>query len=107
MSKRVCAQPGCATLIDKSGYCPDHARERDKARGTKQQRGYGLAHSKERARWARILARTPVPCARCGEPILVGDAWHLDHEDDRLGYLGPSHATCNLSAAGKVSHKYR
>jgi hypothetical protein len=40
MSLRVCSQPGCATLIDTSGYCPSHARDRDKARGSRQQRGY-------------------------------------------------------------------
>ena len=105
MSKRVCSQPGCATLIDTSGYCPTHARERDKARGSKQARGYGQSHVKERAKWAAIIARMPVLCSRCRQPISAGMDWHLDHTDDRHGYRGPSHATCNLSAAGKAAHR--
>ena len=105
MSKRVCSQPGCAVLIDTSGYCPTHARERDKARGSKEQRGYGAAHSKERAKWAAIIARMPVLCSRCHLPITADMDWHLDHTPDRRGYLGPSHATCNLSAAGKAAHR--
>lgn len=105
MSKRVCSQPGCPVLIDTAGYCPTHARERDKARGSKQQRGYGAAHIHERAKWAAIIARTDVPCSRCHQPISAGMAWQLDHTDDRTGYRGPSHKACNLSAAGKASHR--
>ncbi len=29
------------------------------------------------------------------------DAWHLDHQDSRLGYRGPSHADCNTGARPK------
>jgi hypothetical protein len=42
-----------------------------------------------------------VDCVRCGFPIAVGVGWHLDHTDDRLHYLGPAHAGCNLRAAAK------
>ena len=35
-------------------------------------------------------------CARCHEPIHAGEEWHLDHNDTRDGYLGVSHAYCNL-----------
>ena len=41
-----------------------------------------------------------VACARCGELIAPSERWHLDHADDRNSYLGPSHAKCNLQAAG-------
>lgn len=108
MSKRVCSQPGCATLIDASGYCTEHARQRDKARGTATQRGYGTKHTNERAKWARIIARTSVPCARCHSPIPAGSpsaAWQLGHTDDRRTWTGPEHTLCNLSAAGKASHQ--
>jgi len=106
MSLRVCSQPGCATLIDTSGYCPSHARERDTARGSRQDRGYDAAHDAERARWARIIKRTSVPCARCHEPITDGMAWDLGHTDDRKAWTGPEHAgPCNRSAAGKASHQ--
>ena len=38
--------------------------------------------------------------ARCHYPIERGEEWHLDQNDERDGYLGVSHARCNLSAAG-------
>ena len=40
-------------------------------------------------------------CVRCGFQILPGTRWHLDHADDKIHYLGPSHARCNLKAAAK------
>ena len=46
-------------------------------------------------------------CARCGEPIHPEDDWHLDHNADRNGYLGPSHASCNLAAAAAVTNGRR
>jgi hypothetical protein len=45
-----------------------------------------------------------VKCARCPEFINPLEPWHLDHTDDRTGYLGASHAACNLSAAGSAAH---
>ena len=44
-------------------------------------------------------------CVRCGFPIVPGSRWHLDHRDDKLGYLGVSHALCNLRAAAKRGNK--
>jgi len=104
MSLRVCSVPGCPVLCS-GGRCPSCAKDADKARGTSTQRGYGTKHINERAKWARIIARTPVSCARCHGPITSADEWQLDHNDDRTGYLGPSHKGCNLSAAGKASHR--
>jgi hypothetical protein len=40
-------------------------------------------------------------CARCGLPIAAGAEFDLDHTDDRAGYLGVSHRTCNRRAGGK------
>ena len=105
MGKRVCSEAGCPVLVDKAGRCPAHTRAKDKARGSRQARGYGAAHDAERRRWAKVIARMPVPCARCCEPITAGMTWHLDHTDDRTGYLGPSCAPCNLSAGGKAAHR--
>jgi hypothetical protein len=43
-------------------------------------------------------------CVRCGAPIAPGELWHLDHDDlDKRRHLGPSHARCNLRAAGLKS----
>jgi hypothetical protein len=49
----------------------------------------------------QIKAGAMPPCARCGEPVLPGQRWDLDHTDDRLGWLGPSHASCNRATAGQ------
>lgn len=103
MAKRVCCEPGCPTLTDTT-RCTEHTRQRDKARGTRQQRGYDAEHDRERAKWKAILDRRPWPCGRCPEQIMPGQLWHLDHTDDRAGYIGPSHDHCNLSAAGKAAH---
>ena len=101
---RVCAEPGCPEL-SLTPRCTAHTREVDRARGTRQQRGYDAAHMKLRASWKRKVDRCEVNCARCGQLILPGEKFHLDHTDDRTGYLGPSHERCNLSAAGKAAHR--
>lgn len=110
MSVMVCSQPGCPAVVPRvprgRRRCDTHQRQAEQARGTTEQRGYGAAH-RHKARARAIAQATPAtPCARCGQPL--GDAYrsaHLDHTDDRQGYLGLSHAACNLSAAGKASHR--
>jgi hypothetical protein len=62
--------------------------------------GWGAPHQRLRRQWARLVATGTVACARCGELIAPSAVWHLDHADDRNSYLGPSHAKCNLRAAG-------
>lgn len=94
---KVCMEPGCPTLT-KATRCAAHTRERDKARGTRQERGYGATHARLRAEWAPLVATGHVKCARCREPIAGDAAWDLDHTADRAGYLGPSHASCNRAA---------
>jgi hypothetical protein len=103
MAKRVCAEPGCPTLTD-STRCTEHTRQRDKARGTRQARGYDAQHDRDRARWRKVIDLGGWPCARCPHRIQPGEPFHLDHTADRTGYLGPSHEHCNLSAAGKARH---
>jgi hypothetical protein len=51
------------------------------------------------------VERIEVKCARCQRLILPGQEWVLDHTDDRKGYLGPSHATCNNRAGGLAAHQ--
>ncbi|WP_326548706.1 hypothetical protein QGN32_11630 [Mycolicibacterium sp. ND9-15] len=69
-------------------------------RATTNQRGYDAAHKAERERVGRIVAAGLATCARCGKPIHPAHKWHLDHHDtDRSRYIGPSHASCNVSAA--------
>jgi hypothetical protein len=62
------------------------------------ERGYGAEHQKERQRWKAVVDAGRAVCARCHRPILPGQAWDLDHNWDRTGYLGPSHARCNRGA---------
>lgn len=102
MAKRVCAEAGCPEIVDTT-RCPKHTRTKDRARGKRQERGYDAAHDRLRARWARKVATGQVDCARCHKRISPLEEWHLDHTDDRTGYLGPSHAYCNTSHA-PVSH---
>jgi hypothetical protein len=67
------------------------------ARANTTARQYGAGHQAFRARIARLVNRGTEVCARCGFLIVPGEAWDLDHSDDRRGYLGPSHARCNRS----------
>jgi len=58
-----------------------------------------------RAYWA---ARLPLPCRRCGRPVLKTQNWHVGHihdralgGSDRISNTYPEHARCNTSAGGK------
>jgi hypothetical protein len=64
-------------------------------RPSASQRGYGAAHQAARKRLAQLVASGLAMCARCGVPIAAGAEFDLDHTDDRAGYLGPSHVSCN------------
>ena len=107
MAKRPCAEPGCPTLVTTT-RCPDHTRARDKARGTRQARGYDASHDRERARWQRRLDRgEQVRCTNpdCLTPSVPIDprSWHLGHTPDRATWRGPEHPLCNLTEAGRAS----
>jgi hypothetical protein len=47
------------------------------------------------------------PCPRCGLPLLPGQDLDLDHTDDRAGYLGFIHATCNRAAGARLGNARR
>jgi hypothetical protein len=69
---------------------------------------YGYAHKRLRARWEGPVERGECVCARCGRQVYPGERWHLDHAEDRQGYLGPvpvSHARCNVRAGAKKGGK--
>jgi hypothetical protein len=84
--------------------CKTHRSAHEKRRGTRQQRGYDATHDRTRTQWEPRVATGTVNCARCHNPITPGQAWHLDHTDDRTTYLGPSHQHCNTSAGGTKAH---
>ena len=79
---------------------PSLSSNRRRSRKNTADRGYGSAHRALRRRIAPLVARGTQPCARCGELILVGQWWDLDHKDDRRGYLGPSHRLAKDCPAG-------
>ena len=84
------------------GRCPDHDRARDRARGTRQERGYDAPHDRLRAHYQRRMdAGETFTCARCGQPVDPTD-WDLGHTDARTAWTGPEHRSeCNRSAAGR------
>lgn len=71
--------------------------------GTTPDRGYGAAHQKQRRAWEPKVNRGEAWCARCHQPIKVGEAWDLGHSDDRTAWTGPEHATCNRKAGAAMS----
>ena len=77
------------------------------ALGKTAARGYGSSHARERKRLAVIVASGGGVCSRCGLPISPGMAWDLDHTDDRSGYAGPSHRSCNRSAGARKANRKR
>lgn len=103
---RICAQRGCPKVVDQR-YCSTHAAAHEAKRGTKKDRGYGASFWAIRRQWAPKVAAGNVNCWRCGKPIDPTQTWHLGHNDTNRDIIeGPEHPRCNLSAAGKASHKY-
>lgn len=102
MALRVCAEPGCPVL-SKTTRCADHTRAKDRARGSRTERGYGADHRRLRADYQRRMdAGERFTCWRCDEPIDPSD-WHLGHDDyDRSKYRGPECVPCNLATAGRI-----
>lgn len=105
---KVCAQPGCPELTEHR-HCGTHTTERERARGTRQQRGYDAEHDRLRRRWkpkvdACSVHCHAVVCIEVARLILPGQAWDLGHTADRTAWTGPEHATCNRSAGGKAAH---
>lgn len=106
MPMKVCLEPGCPTLVRDGSRCPTHERARDRARGTRQQRGYGADHDRLRAEWAPKVATGTIRCARCRGIIRADEPWDLGHDDhDRTRYRGPEHANCNRAAGGRAAHR--
>lgn len=99
MTLRICCVPGCPAFIEagtRDGRCSG-------CRLTTSQRDYGTEHQQLRRQWAPKVAAGLVDCSRCDAPIRPGQPWHLDHTDDRTGYLGPSHALCDSTAGGRAA----
>lgn len=100
---RVCTEPGCPEFV-KSGRCEDHRRQRDRARGTRQERGYDTEYDRLRKAYVkRMEAGERFHCWRCRTRIDPA-RWHLGHDDhDRSIIRGPECPACNLATAGRIS----
>lgn len=69
--------------------------------GTTTQRGYGHQHKQARADALAHLQRYDGQlCHHCGLPMwhAAGALLDLDHSDDRSGYRGLAHRSCNRRA---------
>lgn len=94
MTLKVCLEPGCPTLTSGT-RCTEHERARDKARGTRQERGYDAAYDRLRRNYQlRMEAGEVFMCWRCEEleqPHLIDpDNWDLGHDPgDRTVIRGP------------------
>jgi len=75
--------------------------------GSRQDRGYGPAHEKQRKAWAPRVRRGEVDCARCKLRIGPHEQWDLGHTDDRTAWSGPEHVGCNRRAGAANSHAVR
>jgi len=75
--------------------------------GSATERGYGVAHQKQRRAWEPKVKRGEAHCARCGQPITLDQAWDLGHNDERTAWTGPEHATCNRRAGAAVTNAAR
>jgi len=69
--------------------------------------GWGHLHQQRRRELEPLVRAGALNCARCGRRIEAGQQWHLDHHDDRNGYLGASHATCNARAGAHKANRNR
>jgi hypothetical protein len=76
-----------------------------KRKASRHLRGYDNVHYARRRQVAPFVNSGQAVCSRCGRPISPHEQWHLDHADNRQGYLGVAHAYCNLRAAGIKSQR--
>jgi hypothetical protein len=85
----------CGQMVRGKSRCVDCQRAHDRARGTRQQRGYTAEHDQLRAHL--VAALDPwAPCPRCGHALGPNAALlDLMHNDDRTAWLGLGHRRCN------------
>lgn len=98
----VCSVPNCP-VISPDNRCPQHRREAEQTRGSRQSRGYNYKHERARAQWAPIVMRGGVLCRRCQQPLDPDQPFDLGHDDtDRTLPAAPEHTTCNRATAGRA-----
>lgn len=100
---KVCAEAGCPELTEAT-RCVTHARAKDKARGSRQARGYDAAHEKLRSEYQRRMnSGEQFTCWRCGG-VVDPSYWTLGHCDgNRTRYHGPECPPCDYATSGRTS----
>jgi hypothetical protein len=89
----------CGLIVRGKTRCWDCQRKRDRARGTRQQRGYTSTHDQLRALLVQGLDPW-APCPRCRHALGPDPAiLDLMHNDDRTAWLGLGHRRCNRDTA--------
>ena len=75
--------------------------------GVTAQRGYGYRH--QQIRRALLAVWQPGDkCTRCHEPMWgPPESIHLGHTDDRSGYRGLEHASCNTADGARRGNRQR
>jgi hypothetical protein len=113
-ARRQLALPERPTLVRGNGSRQpladlpnDRPASASKAGRSEIRGGWGNAHQRRRAAIAPLVSAGKATCARCNEPIHPDADWHLDHNDTRNGYLGVSHASCNLAAGANKANGRR
>jgi DNA-directed RNA polymerase subunit RPC12/RpoP len=100
---KVCSEPGCPNLQAES-RCLEHRRQQERARGTRQERGYDKAHDQLRAQYQERMDEGQVyDCWRCGQPVDRTN-WTLGHcDDNRSRYHGPECPPCDYATSGRTA----
>jgi hypothetical protein len=75
-AKAVCLEPGCPELVT-SGRCFTHRRQREIARGSRQQRGYDAKHDRAKRDPDYLAATVCLTCERPFTPDNPKTAGHL------------------------------
>jgi hypothetical protein len=68
--------------------------------GSATDRGYGVAHQKQRRAWEPKVRRGEAEChaVKCLQPtraIAPNGEFHMGHTPDRTRWTGPEHPGCN------------
>lgn len=94
--------PTRSLTTNPTGRCNTCRRGHDKARGSREQRGYTPQHRAIRTGYEPAVKAGLITCWRCGQPITPEQPWDLGHDDhDRTRYRGPEHQACNRATAGR------
>lgn len=73
--------------------------------GSTNEHGYGYSH--QALRRALLPYAYGRPCLKCGQTMRHGQPLDLGHTEDRTGYTGMEHATCNRRAGARKTNRQR